>query len=103
VIVLVKVYCILKLHRTLNHKVGTVLTDASVHDYSVDLHRVRLLIRGSLVLLALEEPPPCYGLFNMYNSIMKLPNWALFALCIKLSFFIVRLESRFKCAYGGHR
>jgi hypothetical protein len=97
------VYCILKLYRTLNHKVGTVLTDASVHDYSVDLYRIRLLIRGSLVLLTLKEPPPYYSLFNMYNSIIKLPNRALFALCIKLSFFIIRLKSRFKCAYGGHR
>jgi hypothetical protein len=55
VIILVKVNGVLKLHRTLDHKIGTVPTDAAVHNNSVDLHSVRLLgVAVALALLALE-------------------------------------------------
>ena len=57
VIVLVYVEGILQKHRALDHEVGTVLTDTTVHNNSVDLHGVRLLVlrrATSLALLTLE-------------------------------------------------
>jgi hypothetical protein len=72
VIVLIEVYSILEAHCTLDHEVGAVPPDASVHNNPVDLYNlgVGVIVCEALTLLAFEKEPPSAALFNVNNRVM---------------------------------
>jgi hypothetical protein len=89
VIFLVKVDSILKLYYALDHKVGTVLTDAAVYNNSVDLYNIGVLSHSGLALLTLKDEPARAALFNIDDRVIKLTNRSLYALCFKPAFVVI--------------
>jgi hypothetical protein len=89
VIFLVKVDSILKLHCALDHKVGTVPTDAAVYNNSVDLNNIGVLGYDGLALLSLKDEPAQAALFNMDDRVIKLANRSLYAPCFKPAFIVI--------------
>jgi hypothetical protein len=73
---------------TLDHKVSTVPSNATVCDESQDLRMGGLaMLVGNFRLLAFEQYPACTASFDVSNEVMELPNRSPALHCFVLCFF----------------